>query len=212
MTTQREADLLSAGYGAGFTSPRELANFMAQVRRPKLKASRGILMAQLYVLLHQHRLDCGDVDEKLLGIYRSRDAASEGVQRLKLQSGFRDHPQDFLLTPRSVGELTWADGFEDPEPGSSEGTVTRLPGADDKITDLAYVVYHEFEHPEGVDNVRLIGLFSQETDANRAIEHLQAKPGFQRHEDGFSVGTYQLDKDHWTEGFFTTSHDDFRSE
>jgi putative chitinase len=31
MTTQREADLLSAAYGAGFASPRELANFMAQV-------------------------------------------------------------------------------------------------------------------------------------------------------------------------------------
>jgi putative chitinase len=31
MTTQREADLLSAAYGAGITSPRELANFMAQV-------------------------------------------------------------------------------------------------------------------------------------------------------------------------------------
>lgn len=31
MTTQREADLLAAAYAAGMTSPKELANFMAQV-------------------------------------------------------------------------------------------------------------------------------------------------------------------------------------
>jgi putative chitinase len=31
MTTQRQADFIAAAYAAGITSPRELANLMAQV-------------------------------------------------------------------------------------------------------------------------------------------------------------------------------------
>lgn len=79
-------------------------------------------MSQLYVLLHRHRHEGGEVDEKLLGIYRSQTAGSEGICRLEVQPGFRNHPQNFLLTPRTVGEFSWADGFDEPEAGSSEGT------------------------------------------------------------------------------------------
>ena len=88
----------------------------------------------------------------------------------------------------------------------------RLQDANEKLSDVAYVVYHEFEYPEEVDNVRFIGLFSEQIDADRVIEYLRAKPGFKRYADGFTVGTYQLDKDHWTEGFITTHPDDYRDE
>ena len=105
-------------------------------------------MTQVYMLLHQHPLEDGEADEKLLGVYRTKTSGSEGVRRLV------------------------------------------------------------FEHPKYVDNVRYIGLFSERSDAGRVIEYLQMKPGFRQHTDGFTADAYRLDKDHWTEGFITTSPDD----
>ncbi len=64
--------------------------------------------------------------------------------------------------------------------------------------DSFYVLQHE--NPDGGD-AKLIGLYSSHASAEAAIKRLQAQPGFCEHPDCFAIDTYELDKDHWAEGF-----------
>lgn len=57
------------------------------------------------------------------------------------------------------------------------------------------------EGKQGDDDVKLIGVYSCEQFAQRAISKLLPAPGFKSFPDGFHVSRYPLDKDHWTEGF-----------
>lgn len=59
-----------------------------------------------------------------------------------------------------------------------------------------------------------IGVYRTEHSALSAVERLASQPGFSQHpyvvdfessedDQGFHVSEYELDKDHWTEGFVT---------
>jgi hypothetical protein len=49
--------------------------------------------------------------------------------------------------------------------------------------------------------MKLVGLYSSRTAAERAIERLRAKPGFRDWPGGFRLHGGQPDIDHWLEGF-----------
>jgi hypothetical protein len=56
--------------------------------------------------------------------------------------------------------------------------------------------------PDTVDEDELlIGAYSSEEEAKAAIERLKAKPGFVKAPEGFLIDPYELNRDHWTEGF-----------
>lgn len=57
------------------------------------------------------------------------------------------------------------------------------------------------ERNHGEDTELLIGVYASEQDANAAIERLKNKPGFADFQKGFLVDSYELNQDHWTEGF-----------
>lgn len=63
-----------------------------------------------------------------------------------------------------------------------------------------YVVQHEYER-DGVDEVKLVGIYRSAMDARSAVERISRLPGFADHPDGFSVDPYEVGLDHWTEGF-----------
>ena len=50
------------------------------------------------------------------------------------------------------------------------------------------------------DDEILIGV-SETESANNAIERLKSKPGFLDFPQAFEIHSYELGKDHWTEGF-----------
>jgi hypothetical protein len=50
----------------------------------------------------------------------------------------------------------------------------------------------------------LIGVYGTEEEAKAAIDRLKDKPGFAGSLDGFQIHPYELNRDHWTEGFITT--------
>jgi len=64
----------------------------------------------------------------------------------------------------------------------------------------AYLLQHG--NPE-TDDVKVIGLYSSPSSAAAAIERLRAQPGFRDHPDSFTVDAYELDEDHWIEGFIS---------
>jgi hypothetical protein len=65
-----------------------------------------------------------------------------------------------------------------------------------------YVLQHSYEL-DGCDETKLIGVYSSLTSAEGAKHRLRLQPGFRDHPEEFSVDAYDLDIDHWTEGFVT---------
>ena len=47
----------------------------------------------------------------------------------------------------------------------------------------------------------VIGVYRTRGDAESAIGRLSAKPGFVDEPGGFEISEYELNKDHWAEGF-----------
>lgn len=50
-----------------------------------------------------------------------------------------------------------------------------------------------------------IGAYSTEEAAKAAIERLKGKSGFVDAPDGFQIRPYEINRDHWTEGFIVTT-------
>lgn len=65
-----------------------------------------------------------------------------------------------------------------------------------------FVLQHEYEWC-GRDEVKFIGVYATEVDAQAAVARLCKQAGFRDWPNGFSIDEYELGVDHWTEGFIT---------
>ena len=72
------------------------------------------------------------------------------------------------------------------------------------MTNKIFVLIHAHEIGD-CEDVKLIGVYSTEAGANAALARLRTRPGFEQTPEGFHVQAYDLDKDHWTEGFATVT-------
>ena len=77
-----------------------------------------------------------------------------------------------------------------------------------------FVIQHLHVLDGEKEDVKFIGVYRSLESAHAAIERLRGQPGFCEHprvvdpltdddESGFYIGEYELDKDHWPEGFVT---------
>jgi hypothetical protein len=64
-----------------------------------------------------------------------------------------------------------------------------------------FVLQHARPKEDGDEDVKLIGVYSSRAAAKAAIARLREKPGFSEYPDDFDLDPYELDVDHWTEGF-----------
>jgi hypothetical protein len=70
------------------------------------------------------------------------------------------------------------------------------------MSDMVHLLWFAKEMPEGEDDVELlIGVYSSEAEAKAAIERVKNKRGFREFQEGFQISPYQLNRDHWDEGF-----------
>lgn len=65
-----------------------------------------------------------------------------------------------------------------------------------------FVLQHEYEWC-GREEVKMIGVYATEAEAQAAVERLRDQPGFRDWSDGFAIDEYTLGEDHWVEGFVT---------
>ena len=65
-----------------------------------------------------------------------------------------------------------------------------------------YLVSHEYEQ-WGRDEIKLIGVYATQADAEAAVDRLRDQPGFRDWPNGFSINPYELGRDGWTGGFST---------
>jgi hypothetical protein len=68
-------------------------------------------------------------------------------------------------------------------------------------------ILHHVHETEDIEDIKLIGVYSSEENAQAAILRLSQQSGFVDHPDGFQISRYDLDKDNWTEGFITFEKD-----
>lgn len=58
-----------------------------------------------------HHVNPKNDDEKLIGVYSTRDKARKAIQPLKQQPGFRDSPKNFKISEQELDRTWWTEGF-----------------------------------------------------------------------------------------------------
>ena len=56
-------------------------------------------------------------------------------------------------------------------------------------------------HTDRDEDFKLIGVYRTEEDAIAAKERVKDKPGFSEEGGEFEIVPYELNRDHWTDGF-----------
>jgi hypothetical protein len=55
-----------------------------------------------------------------------------------------------------------------------------------------YILQHVHATPNGEEDVKLIGVYATEADAQAALPRLSQQPGFRDHPEGFEISRYEL--------------------
>ena len=67
---------------------------------------------------------------------------------------------------------------------------------------MQYVYLLQHVVTRGIEDViKTIGIYSSSEMAQKAIDRMKQKPGFRDPEGEFSIDSYEIDMDHWAEGF-----------
>ena len=62
-------------------------------------------MNKVYELSHVEQFDCGHEDEKLIGIFSSKEDAQEKIKDFKKLKGFKDNPEGFCIREYVLDEI-----------------------------------------------------------------------------------------------------------
>lgn len=66
---------------------------------------------EVYLLWHEYEDTNGCDQSKLIGAYRTHEAAVQALERSRTLPGFRDYPDGFEIAPVSLDRDSWTDGF-----------------------------------------------------------------------------------------------------
>lgn len=89
-------------------------------------------MNHVFLVQHVHKIDEDEEDVKVIGVYRSMEAALEGVRRLSSQPGFSKYPDvidyestcpaesGFSISKYELDQDSWAEGFITVLPNAQE--------------------------------------------------------------------------------------------
>jgi hypothetical protein len=71
---------------------------------------------------------------------------------------------------------------------------------------IVFVLQHVHLLENGEEDVKFIGVYSSPENAQAAVKRLSQAPGFSEALTGFHIDEYQIDKDHWVEGYMTLAN------
>jgi hypothetical protein len=88
---------------------------------PEPPTGRKTEQVDVYLLWHMRPLEGQEdldpemnyieTDDKLCGVFSTQAAAELARERLTAQPGFRDYPNDFLVSAYELDAITWEGGF-----------------------------------------------------------------------------------------------------
>lgn len=87
-------------------------------------------MDSVILLWHINRIDKEDEDEKLIGVYQSKELAKAAMQRLKDKPGFSETPDGFVYDKYEINKDHWETGFIEVygrEQGPTGSQITHVP-------------------------------------------------------------------------------------
>lgn len=64
-----------------------------------------------------------------------------------------------------------------------------------------FILFHTAIHPENGEDVKLIGVFSSRSRAEKAIDQKKNEKGFCDHPNGFHIDELTVDRVQWSSGF-----------
>ncbi|WP_405177648.1 hypothetical protein [Nocardia sp. NBC_01377] len=64
-----------------------------------------------------------------------------------------------------------------------------------------FLLEHVRSVGNGAEDRKRIGIYSSEPDAHEAIDRLRTQDGFSDYPDGFTIQRFEIDEDHWTDGY-----------
>ena len=71
-----------------------------------------------------------------------------------------------------------------------------------------FILWHHYPHHPDDHNAKLLGVYSsREIAEERRDKKYKHLPGFSRGEGEFTIDPYELDQDHWNDGFFRTDEE-----
>lgn len=65
------------------------------------------------------------------------------------------------------------------------------------------MLQHAHAFNDGSESVKFIGAYSSRANAEAAVLRLAQQLGFRELPGDFSIDEYEIDQDHWVEGFVT---------
>jgi hypothetical protein len=68
-------------------------------------------MTRVFLLWHSRDKSDDNTDDKLVGVYSSREAAEAAIQRKLTFPSFRDHPDGFVVDSYTIDRDAWSEGF-----------------------------------------------------------------------------------------------------
>jgi hypothetical protein len=68
-------------------------------------------VSTVFILWHSHPTGGGEMNEKLIGVYATESDASRAIDRIKVQSGFRDYLEGFEIIRYEIGKDHWEEGY-----------------------------------------------------------------------------------------------------
>jgi hypothetical protein len=66
-----------------------------------------------------------------------------------------------------------------------------------------YLLWHTHALNEGDDDSKLIGVYDSLLAAKAGQLRVENQPGFVSTPEGFEISEYEINKDHWQEGYVT---------
>ena len=66
---------------------------------------------EVFLVEHLHFLEDGEESVKTIGIYSTREKARQAVERLRMQPGFRDAPDGFVIDLYWIDQDGWEGGY-----------------------------------------------------------------------------------------------------
>ncbi|MFC9898412.1 hypothetical protein ACFVMC_32375 [Nocardia sp. NPDC127579] len=80
-------------------------------------------MDSVFLLEHVYEIGNGVEERKRIGVYLSEEDARFRIGRLRLQPGFRDRPEDFVIQRFEIDRSYWAEGYGGGDGSSSKPEV-----------------------------------------------------------------------------------------
>ena len=68
-------------------------------------------MDTVYLLEHVRAQFEDDEDAKTIGVYSTEASAKAAIDRLRMQPGFQDHPEGWIISAMRLDEDHWSEGF-----------------------------------------------------------------------------------------------------